>query len=95
MKTTEMNVCKSCGMPIRNVSDFGTYPDGSVNTEYCFHCYEDGHFTDLDITIEEKIARNIALALKLGISRKKALRKAVDTLPGLARWRKPGKKLTS
>ena len=95
MKTTEMNVCQSCGMPIRNMSDFGTYADGSVNTDYCFHCYQDGHFTDPEVTLEEKIARNIALAQKLGVSRSKAKRLAQSTLPGLSRWRKSGKKVSS
>lgn len=94
MKATELNVCQSCGMPIRNMADFGTYPDGSVNTDYCFHCYQDGHFTDPDATLEEKIARNITLAQRLGISREKAHRMAVSTLPGLARWRKAGRKVS-
>ncbi len=88
MKTSEKNICQSCGMPMRKMSDFGTYKDGSINTEYCFYCYQDGQFTDNEITLEEKMAKNIALAQKLGISKDKARKMARDILPKLHRWSK-------
>lgn len=88
MNTTIKNICQSCGMPLMHITDFGTYRDGSINTEYCYHCYQDGAFTDEDISLEGKIARNIALARKLGISQAKALEKANAVLPKLKRWRK-------
>lgn len=91
MKNTDINICQSCGMPLRSISDFGTYADGSVNTEYCFYCFQDGHFTDPESTLEEKMARNIAIAQKLGMSRRKAHQMAKAVIPGLSRWRRKKK----
>lgn len=62
MKTLEKNICQSCGMPMNKASDFGTYDDGSLSTEYCHFCYKQGAFIDKGITMEEKIAKNIAIA---------------------------------
>ena len=95
MKTTDRNICQSCGMPIRSMSDFGTYADGSANTDYCFECYQEGLFTDPDITLEEKMARNIAIAQKLGMSRSKAHQMVKTKLRGLSRWHKSRKKVSS
>ena len=88
MKRTTKNICQSCGMPLLQFADFGTYADGSINTDYCYHCYQDGEFTDVEISLEQKIARNIAIATKLGISQKKAEKQAHSVLPRLKRWRK-------
>ncbi|MBT8179223.1 MAG: zinc ribbon domain-containing protein [Eudoraea sp.] len=95
MKTTDINICQNCGIPIRSMSDFGTYADGSANTDYCFECYQDGLFTDHIITLEEKMARNIAIAQKLGMTRSKAHQMAKSKLRGLSRWHKSRKKVSS
>lgn len=89
METLKKNICESCGMPIRRLSDFGTYQDGSVNTEFCHFCYRRGAFTDPGITMEEKIEKNIAIARKMGIPRAKAEIMAFNTIPKLKRWKKP------
>jgi DNA-binding Xre family transcriptional regulator len=91
MKTSEKNICQSCGMPMKNMTDFGTDRDGSINTEYCHHCYEEGEFTDKGISLEEKMARNIRIAEKLGMSKATASKLARNTLPKLRRWRKSHK----
>ncbi len=88
MKTSEKNICQSCGMPMKNMTDFGTDRDGSINTEYCHNCYEEGEFTDQGISLEEKMARNIKIAEKLGMSKATASKLARNTLPKLRRWRK-------
>lgn len=88
MKSSETNICQSCGMPMKSLSDFGTHEDGSVNTEYCHYCYKKGEFTDDEISLEEKIAKNIAMAEKMGMSRKSASNLAQTTLPKLRRWNK-------
>ena len=95
MKNTDINICQSCGKPIRSMSDFGTYADGSANTDYCFDCYQDGLFTDPHITLEEKMARNIAIAQRLGMSRSKAHQMAKSKLRRFARWHKPRKKVSA
>ena len=88
MKTTKRNICESCGMPIRRLSDFGTRKDGSIHTEYCHYCYSKGEFTDPGISMEEKIRKNIAISRKMGISLKEAEAMAYSTIPGLKRWKK-------
>ena len=83
----ESNICESCGMPMHHLSDFGTNKDGTVNTEFCRHCYQKGEFTDHGITLEQKIEKNIDLAEKLGMPREEATILARTTLPKLKRWK--------
>lgn len=46
--------CQSCGMPLsKDARGGGTNADGSKNTEYCSNCYENGKFTEPDITMEQ------------------------------------------
>ncbi len=87
MKTSEKNVCQSCGMPMNMPSDFGTNKDGGPNVEYCHYCYKDGSFTDKGITMEEKIEKNIAIAEKMGMPKEQASALANSTIPKLKRWR--------
>lgn len=47
------NTCQSCGMLMEEGS-FGTNADGSVNEEYCIHCYKDGKFVE-DFTFEQMV----------------------------------------
>ena len=49
----DMEFCQSCGMPM-NDDVYGTNADGSVNNDYCNHCYINGKFTS-DVTMEEMI----------------------------------------
>ncbi|MBT8183213.1 MAG: zinc ribbon domain-containing protein [Eudoraea sp.] len=94
METTKRNICESCGMPIRRLSDFGTRKDGSIHTEYCNFCFKRGEFTDPGISMEEKIKKNIAIARKMGISPEEAEIMAFSTIPRLKRWRKTRAPLT-
>jgi hypothetical protein len=51
----EEKFCQSCGMPLRSDGDFGTNSDQSRNEEFCTYCYQNGAFTDKDITMDEMI----------------------------------------
>lgn len=45
--------CQSCGMPLKkDQKGGGTNADGSTSTVYCSHCYENGKFTNPDITAD-------------------------------------------
>jgi len=66
-------ICQSCGMPIES-------------GEYCKFCFKDGKFTDEGITMEEKIEKNIKIAVSLGMDKEKAKALAQDTIPKLKRW---------
>jgi len=75
-------------MPMTKAADFGTNADGSKNKEYCKFCYEKGKFTDEGITIEEKIAKNVEIATKMGWPEDKAREMANNIIPKLKRWKK-------
>ncbi|MGB5319415.1 zinc ribbon domain-containing protein [Eudoraea sp.] len=91
MVTSEKNICQSCGMPMKNMTDFGTYKDGCINTDYCHYCYDEGEFTDKEISLEEKMAKNIRIAVKMGMSKVDASNLATNVIPSLWRWRKSNK----
>jgi hypothetical protein len=80
-------ICQSCGMPMEKPEDFGTNLDGSSSEEYCRYCYASGKFTDEGITMEEKVAKNIEIAVGLGMSEDEAKILAEKTIPTLGRWR--------
>ena len=82
-----MNQCQSCGMPIAKDDHFGTNKDNSKNKEYCCFCFVNGKFKDEGITVDEKIKKNIAIAIKMGMSEDKAKQLANDTIPALKRWK--------
>lgn len=86
MKNKKM--CQSCGMPLRLESDFGTNKNNTKNEDYCFHCFLDGQFTDGDITLKEKIDKNVNFAVEMGMDEKEARELAESVLPRLKRWKK-------
>ncbi len=46
--------CQSCGMPLsKDEKGGGTEADGSKSIKYCSYCYEQGNFTNPDITMDE------------------------------------------
>lgn len=43
--------CQSCGMPLKKDPQHGgTNADGSKNAMYCSYCYQNGQFTQPDMT---------------------------------------------
>lgn len=51
-------VCQSCGMPLsRDAQRGGTNVDGSITTEYCSHCYQNGRFTEPTLTLEQMVTK--------------------------------------
>jgi hypothetical protein len=75
-------------MPLGKSEDFGTNADGISNADYCHYCFQNGKFTDEGITLEEKIAKNIAIAKQMGMPEDEAEKLARIVLPNLKRWKK-------
>jgi hypothetical protein len=49
--TDTSKACQSCGMPMkRDEKGGGTNADGTKSGKYCSHCYENGAFTEPNIT---------------------------------------------
>lgn len=55
LELPENNRCESCGMPLADSSLLGTEADGSPAMHYCKWCYEDGGYTEPDITMGEMV----------------------------------------
>lgn len=46
--------CQSCGMPLKkDPKGGGTEKDGSKSKIYCSYCYENGEFTNPEMTVDE------------------------------------------
>jgi len=84
------NFCQSCTMPIDNIENRGTEKDGSKSNLYCKYCYQDGVFTDPDMTMEQM--KNIVLSQmrKLNLA-DNIIQQSLKNLPHLKRWLLPVK----
>jgi hypothetical protein len=79
-------ICQSCGMPLSD-DMYGTNKDGSINEEYCKYCFENGHFTNPDITMEEMINICVEYMTEDGKMTEEEARKIIkNSLPTLKRW---------
>ena len=58
-----MAFCNSCGRPMGR-NDYGTNEDGSPNMDYCKDCFQNGEFTEPDITVNEMIIRHAKRMMK-------------------------------
>jgi hypothetical protein len=86
MKSTQSHFCQSCSMPMSKPEDLGTYADGSPNDEFCHYCFEEGKFTEPNITLTGMIEKCTAMMKQMGapdiqIEQTKAF------MPMLKRWK--------
>jgi hypothetical protein len=81
-------ICQSCGMPLeKDPQKGGTNLDKSRIDKYCSFCFQDGKFVDDGITLEQKIVKNIQIAVNMGMSKDIAQQMAESILPKLERWK--------
>ena len=83
-----MGFCNSCGKPISRKDELGTNEDGSSNNYYCSDCFQNGKFTEPDITVQEMI---IKLAKEMmeknpDLREEDATGLLINFLPNLRRW---------
>ena len=79
--------CQSCGMPMkRDTRGGGTHADGTKSLMYCSHCYQNGQFTQPNLTVDEMKLLVKAKLKEFGIP---GLLTGVFTrnIPKLARWK--------
>ena len=79
-------ICQSCSMPLDDDSQRGTNKDGSINVDYCIHCFKDGKFTN-NMTLEETIADSVNYAEMAGMTKDAMLEMQSKVLPTLKRWK--------
>lgn len=66
----------------------GTNLDKSKSDQYCSFCYQNGKFLDEGITLEDKIEKNVQIAVaKMNMPENKARLMAEGILPTLERWK--------
>jgi hypothetical protein len=80
-------ICQSCSIPLSNPELWGTEKDGSSKKYYCKYCYENGQFTNPQITLEEMKTRVKSKMEEMKLDAD-TIGMAVSSLPNLKRWRK-------
>ncbi|NMM61850.1 transcriptional regulator [Clostridium sp. P21] len=83
----EQKYCQSCGMPM-NEEVYGTEINNEKNKEYCIYCYENGAFTQPDLTMEQMIDACMPFMKDKGMDENEARNLMKNCLPALKRWRK-------
>ena len=88
MVTPEGRICQSCAMPMTTPDELGTHGDGSPHDEYCTYCFQEGEFTEPELTLAHmvEIAAEIMVSDE-GISESVATLAARESLTPLKRWR--------
>ena len=78
--------CQSCGMPMKKPEDFGINADKTKSKYYCQFCFQNGKFTDPNITIEQMIDKVAGFAKQMKMSEEQARERAKTFIPKLKRW---------
>jgi len=80
--------CQSCGMPMETSEDHGTEQDGVISEEYCRYCYQNGEFTNPEMTLQQMIDFNVRLFVEhMGWSEEDARAALTPFISSLKRWR--------
>ncbi|HYD35371.1 MAG TPA: zinc ribbon domain-containing protein [Vitreimonas sp.] len=79
--------CQSCGMPLGE-GFWGSEASGALSSSYCRFCYQEGQFTQPDLTLEGAIQRTVThMTTELHFEPEKAEQIARGFLPTLERWK--------
>jgi transcriptional regulator with XRE-family HTH domain len=85
---TDEGECQSCAMPFK-YGKHGTNADGTVNSDYCEHCFEKGKFKYPNATMDGVIDVRIQYIVPHVYPDHETARKAMqEHFPTLKRWAK-------
>jgi hypothetical protein len=84
------NFCQSCHLPLEGDSVLGTEVDGSLNHEYCWHCYQNGSFTNPFATLTD-MQNHVRHLMERHHEDSKLIHQTINILPELKRWLKPAR----
>ena len=81
--------CESCGMPMGETDEmYGTELSGGKSEDYCKFCYDNGEFTNPNLTLEEQIKSITAMMVNdFGFSQEDAAEQCAAGIPTLKRWK--------
>lgn len=77
--------CQSCAMPMGKPGDFGTESGGRPSELYCRYCYQNGRFTQPNITCEEMVGFCAGKMKEMNLP-EEAIAKTKTFIPTLKRW---------
>lgn len=79
--------CQSCSMPMEKPEDFGTDESGDRTNNYCHYCFQNGEFTNPDITLgqmTEIVVKNMIEKMKIPEDQARQITQSF--LPKFVRW---------
>ena len=79
-------LCQSCGIPLDNETLKGTEKNGLKNEEYCKFCYDQGGYTNPNLTLDE-LKETVEIQMKKLKLPDDAIEDALNILPNLNRWK--------
>ncbi|WP_397538741.1 zinc ribbon domain-containing protein [Rummeliibacillus pycnus] len=82
----EYKKCQSCSMPIKKAEDRGTERNHERSSMYCKHCYQEGEFTQKNISVDEMTEFVKGKCIKMGLPKFLA-GMFVRNLNKLERWK--------
>lgn len=85
----EKIICQSCGMPMTK-EQFGSNKDGSLNSDYCKYCFENGEFID-KVTMCEYVEMCSQYGEQAGMTNEQMKEYCEKLFPTLKRWKKTKK----
>ena len=87
-ETSKGPFCQSCGMPMRRATDFGVGADGLRVNDYCHFCFDDGKFTEPEITPQQMEEKCASFMMRQTFTPEMEARTLMhDVIPRLKRWR--------
>jgi hypothetical protein len=67
------------------IEDYGTEKDGSKNEMYCKYCYQNGAFTEPDMTLDQMMGITETEMKKQNLP-ESIIQQSMNMLPRLKRW---------
>ena len=79
--------CQSCGMPLEKPEDFGNRADGFRINDYCHYCFQNGTFTEPNISMQAMIEKCVDIMTHQGIMPEAQAKELMtEVIPKLKRW---------
>lgn len=83
----EIDIWRSCGMPLTTEEEKGTTKDGGKSNEYCTYCFQKGTFTS-DVKMDEMIENYLEYIEDVDMTKEELEKAAKELFPTLKRWKK-------
>ena len=80
--------CQSCAMPMDKTELFGTNKDETRSNGYCTFCFQNGKFTEPEMTMQQMVDKCVRIMVQRNIMVEEDARKLMaGAIPNLKRWK--------